>query len=124
MTTQPEPQPITLTWVSPFRPPLVKLAVMEVPGADRVTLDCEAGQAPKVFLEFGGEVPPDVLELEGVVHVVREIPADPLKAVQDFLAAIDADELDKAVLEVLEFGPEERFSTAALKVLRGWASGA
>ena len=121
-----EPQPVRIAWGSPYKAPSVLVGDAEheqlITDASRVTVDCSAGSAPRVFLEFEGrEV--EELALEGVVYVTREIPADPLVAVQEFLANLDADELNKAVLSVLEFGPEETFSEAALKVMRGWASG-
>lgn len=121
-----DPQPVHIAWGSPFKAPSVLIGDAEheqlITDASRVSVDCVAGEAPKVFLEFGDR-PVEDLHLEGVVHVVREIPADPLLVVQEFLANLDADELNKAVLTVLEFGPEENFSEAALRVLRGWASG-
>lgn len=122
-----DPQPVRIAWRSPFLAPSVLIGDAEheqlITDASRVSVDCEAGQPPKVFLEFDAPAGVEDLVLEGVVHVIREIPADPLLAVQEFLANLDADELNKAVLGVLEFGPEENFSEAALKVLRGWASG-
>lgn len=119
-----EPQPVRIAWGSPYKAPTVLFGTAEqvVTDASRVTVDCQTGSAPKVYLEFEGREVED-LALEGVVNVVREIPVDPLLAVQEFLAAIDADELNKAILQVLEFGPEDQFAMAALRVLRGWASG-
>jgi len=121
-----EPQPIRIAWGSPYKAPSVLIGGAEheqlITDATRVSVDCTSGQAPKVFLEFGDQ-PVEDLALEGVVHVVREVPADPFLAVQEFLGAIDANELNKAVLSVLEFGPEENFADAALTVLRGWARG-
>lgn len=118
----PEPQPVRIAWGSPYKVPSVLIGERLITDASRVSVDCSAGSAPRVFLEFDGQQVED-LALDGVVYVVKEIPADPLLAVQEFLDALDADELNKAVLEVLEFGPEDQFATAALKVLRGWARG-
>lgn len=118
----PDPQPIRLAWGNPFKAPSVLIGEQLITDASRVSVDCSTGSAPRVFLEFDGQQVED-LALDGVVYVVKEIPADPLVAVQEFLDAIDADELNKAVLEILEFGAEDTFSAAALTVLRGWARG-
>lgn len=117
-----DPQPVRIAWGNPFKAPSVLVGEQLITEATRVSIDCTTGEAPKIFLEFGDQQVEDLV-LEGVVHVVREIPADPLLAVQEFLDSLDGDELNKAVLSVLEFGPEETFSEAALKVLRGWARG-
>jgi hypothetical protein len=117
-----DPQPVRIAWGSPFKAPSVLVGEQLITEATRVTVDCQTGGAPKIFLEFEGQQVED-LQLEGVVHIVREIPADPLLAVQEFLDNLDADELNKAVLSDLEFGGSETFSEAALKVLRGWARG-
>lgn len=122
MSTEGLPQPVRIAWRSPFKIPTVLLGDQLITDASRVVVDCETGGAPKIFLEFEGQQVED-LQLDGVVHVVREIPADPLLAVQEFLDALDGDELNKAVLSDLEFGGSETFSEAALKVLRGWARG-
>lgn len=116
------PQPIRIAWGNPFKAPSVLVGEQLITEATRVSIDCTTGEAPKIFLEFGDQQVEDLV-LEGVVHVVREIPADPLLAVQEFLDALDGDELNKAVLSDLEFGGSETFSEAALKVLRGWARG-
>jgi hypothetical protein len=116
-----EPQPVRIAWGSPFKAPSVLVGGTLITEASRVTVDCSTGSAPRVFLEFDEQV--EDLQLDGVVHIVKEIPSDPLLAVQEFLDNIDADELNKAVLSVLEFGPEETFPEAALKVMRGWARG-
>lgn len=121
MTTA-ESQPVRVAWRSPYKAPSVLIGEELITDATRVSIDCIAGEAPKVILEFADQ-PVEDLALEGVVYVVREIPADPLLAVQEFLGALDADELNKAVLNEMEFGGTETFSEAALKVLRGWARG-
>lgn len=118
-----EPQPVHIAWGNPFKAPSILLANDQlITDATRVSVDCTAGEAPKVFLEFGDR-PVDDLELVGVVHVVREVPADPFEAIRDFVGALDADELNKAVLHEMEFSGAETFSEAALTVLRGWANG-
>lgn len=116
-------QPVRIAGSSPFKAPTVTLSDDTViSNASRVSVDFTPGTAPRVFLEFENEQVED-LELEGVVYVTKEIPADPLKAVQEFLENIDADELNRAVLTELEMGTEEQFAQAALKVMRGWARG-
>lgn len=117
-----DPQPVRIAWGNPFKAPSVLVGEQLITEATRVSIDCTTGEAPKIFLEFGDQQVED-LALEGVVHIVREIPADPLLSVQEFLDALDADELNKAVLLDMEFGESETFSEAALKVLRGWARG-
>lgn len=127
MTTHPGTLPVRLAWSSPFKAPSVLLGDADneqlIADATRVVVDCPAGEAPKIFLEFADQPGVEDLQLEGVVHIVREIAADPLLAVQEFLDAIDANELNKATLQVMEFGPEDQFADAALRVLRGWARG-
>jgi hypothetical protein len=122
-----EPLPVRIAWGSPYKAPSVLLGDGEheqlITDASRVSVDCSAGSAPRVFLEFEDR-PVEDLQFEGVVFVTKEIPADPLLAVQEFLGNIDADELNKAVLSLLEFGEVDSFSEAALTVLKGWANGA
>lgn len=115
-------QPVALSWQSPYAAPTVALLDSEqtIEGADRVTVDCVKGEPPKVFVEFAGLV--DVPEFAGVVHVVREVPADPLKAVQDFLDNISADALTEAVLEDDSLSGKP-FGEAALDVMKRWARG-
>lgn len=115
-------QPVRLSWPSPYAAPTVTLlrTEQEIEGADRVTLDCVKGEPPKIFLEFLGEA--EVPDIEGVVHVVREIAADPLKAVQEFLDNIDGDALQQAVLEDDGLAAQP-FGGAALEVMKRWARG-
>jgi hypothetical protein len=123
MTDKAEAQPVTIAWRNPFKAPTVQLGENLITDASRVTVDCQTGGAPKIFLEFEGK-PVEDLQFDGVVHIVREVAADPLKVVDDFLAELDGSELQRAVLESLELGDgEQTFGDAALKVLRGWARG-
>lgn len=115
-------KPVKIAWGSPFKAPSVLVGEQLVADATRVTLDCKTGQAPEIFLEFEGQQVED-LELEGVVHVVREVPADPIAIVVDFLSELDPTELDRAVLQAQEMGGPQGFGEAALAVLKGWASG-
>lgn len=129
MSPEGTPQPVRIAWRSPYLAPTVLLGGDEqtprhlITDATRVTVDCEAGVPPKIFLEFANQPAVEDLDIEGVVYVVKETSADPLLAVQEFLDNIDADELNKAVLNLLEFGTVENFSEAALQVMRGWARG-
>lgn len=130
MSPEGTPQPVRIAWRSPYLAPTVLLGGDDqtprhlITEATRVTVDCEAGTPPKIYLEFANQPSVEDLDLEGVVYVTREIPADPLLAVQEFLDALDPDEMNKAVLELMEFSlEEESFASAALKVLRGWARG-
>jgi hypothetical protein len=73
---------------------------VEVEGVDistsirRATVDLQAGRPVEVFLELGaGKLAPDVLEVEGVVHLVRE-GGDVLA----WLDTVDADALETSVL--------------------------
>jgi hypothetical protein len=120
--TTPEAQPVLIAWRNPFKAPTVQLGENLITDASRVTVDCQAGGPPKIFLEFEGK-PVEDLQLDGVVHVVREVAADPLKIVDEFLSNIDPPELQRAVLESMELGGPETFGEAALAVLRKWARG-
>lgn len=115
-------QPVKIAWVSPYAAPTVLIGENLITDASRVTVDCESGGAPKIFLEFEGKAVED-LQLEGVVHVVREVPADPIAIVVDFLSQLDPSELERAVLEAQEMGGPQSFGEAALLILKGWASG-
>lgn len=115
-------QPVKIAWVSPYAAPTVLIGENLIADASRVTVDCESGGAPKIFLEFEGK-PVEDLQLEGVVHVVREVPADPIEIITGFLSQLDPTELERAVLESQGMGGPQSFGEAALAVLRGWASG-
>ncbi len=129
MSPEGTPQPVRIAWRSPYLAPTVLLGGDDqtprhlITDATRVSVDCVAGEAPKVILEFADQPGVEDLALEGVVYITREIPADPLLAVQEFLGNIDADELNKAVLHDLEFGGSDSFAEAALETMRGWARG-
>lgn len=117
-----EPQSVKIAWGSPFKAPTVLMGEQLITQASRVTLDCETGQAPKIFLEFDDQsVEP--LTLEGVVHVVREVPADPIAPVVEFLSNISGDELDRCVLEAMGMGGSQKFGDVALEIMKGWARG-
>lgn len=118
MTTQ----PVKIAWVSPYAAPTVLIGENLITDASRVTVDCESGGAPKIFMEFEGK-PVEDLQLDGVVYVVREVPADPIAIMVDFLSQIDPAELDRAVLAAQEMGGPQGFGETALAVLKGWASG-
>lgn len=121
MTT--EPQSVRIAWGSPYKAPTVQLASGQlIADAKRVAVDCVPGAAPKVYLEFEPDAVQE-MQLEGVVIVEREVPADPFKAVQEFLSNLDPGELDKAVLEYMAVPGAETFGQAALEVLGRWARG-
>jgi len=122
MTDKPETQPVAIAWRNPYKAPTVQLGENLITDASRVTVDCQPGGPPKVFLEFGDRAVED-LQFDGVVHVVREVAADPLLVVDAFLENIDPSELQRAVLESMELGGPETFGEAALQVLRKWARG-
>lgn len=115
-------QPVKLSWTSAYAAPTVDLpeSGQRIAGAARVTVDCVKGEPPKIFVEFTGDT--DVEEFEGVVHVVREIPADPLKAVQDFLDNISGEALTSAILNDEDLASKQ-FGDAALEVMKRWARG-
>lgn len=115
-------QPVKLSWPSAYAAPTVDLTEsgQRIAGAPRVTLDCVKGEPPKVFVEFAGDT--DVQEFEGVVHIVREVVADPLKVVQEFLANIDDEALTAAILEDDTLAGKP-FGAAALEVMQRWARG-
>lgn len=120
--TDAQPQAVKLSWANPYAAPEVTLpdTGQVISGAERVTLDYKAGEPPKIFVEIGGGAISD--ELQGVVHVVREVPADPFKAVLDFLGNIDDEALTAAVLEDDTLAGKP-FGAAALEVLTRWARG-
>ena len=122
MTTEPEVQPVVIAWRNPYKAPTVQLGENLVTDASRVTVDCQAGGPPKIFLEFEGK-PVEDLHLEGVVHIVRETVADPIEVVSGFLENIDSDQLDQAVLEAMELGGPGTYGAAALEVMKRWARG-
>jgi hypothetical protein len=115
-------QPVKIAWVSPYAAPTVLIGENLITDASRVVVDCESGGAPKIFLEFEGK-PVEDLQLEGVVHVVREVPADPIAIVVDFLSQLDPSELDRSVLQAQEMGGPQGFGETVLQILKGWASG-
>lgn len=117
----PEAQPVSIAWRNPFKAPTVQFGENLITDASRVTLDCQAGGPPKIFLEFDGK-PVQDLQLDGVVHIVREIPADPLAAIQEFLDALDPAELQRGTMDEMEAGAET-FGEGALRLLRKWARG-
>lgn len=115
-------QPVKIAWASPFKAPTVLVAGQLITDAERVVLDCTAGEPPKVFVEFGQQAVEDI-EVEGVVHLVRQVPADPLKIVAEFLENIDAVVLQAAVLEGADLDGQTNFAGAALEQLKAWARG-
>lgn len=118
-----DPQPVRIAWASPYKAPTVLVGATLIADATRVTVDCAAGEPPKIFLEFS-EQPVEDLQLEGVVHVVKEVAADPIAVVSAFLEDIDPAELDRAVLAAMEMSSGlETYGQAALQVLGGWARG-
>lgn len=120
--TTPETQPVTIAWRNPFKAPTVLLGENLITDASRVTIDCQPGGPPKIFLEFEDR-PVEDLKLDGVIHVVKEAePVDPLAIIVDFLSNVDGAELNRAVLEDDSLN-DDGFGEVALKVLRGWARG-
>lgn len=117
----PTPQPVRIAWGSPFKAPSVLLGEKLITEATRVTVDCQTGAAPKIFLEL--DEPVEDLQFEGVVHVVREVAADPIELMTGFLDDLDPGELNRAVLQLMEIEGIETFGEAALKVLGRWARG-
>jgi hypothetical protein len=85
---------------------------VEVEGTDisgvvrRATVDLHAGRPPEVFLELAaGKLAPDVLEADGVVHVVRDADdTDHRSIVLAWLAGVDSEALERAVLEDVDLG--------------------
>jgi hypothetical protein len=117
-----EVQPINIAFGRAYKAPTVLVGGQMITDATRVTVDCENGKAPKVFLELEPEAV-DALELDGVVHIIREVPADPIKVTLAFLEPLDPAELDRCVLETMGLGGVTTYGEAALEVLRGWARG-
>jgi hypothetical protein len=115
-------QPVKIAWGSPYKAPTVLLGDQLITDASRVTVDCSTGGPPKVFLEFEGKEVED-LQFEGVVHIVRETPADPFEGMLLFLSEIDPSALEKATLEVQAMGGPQGFGEAAVQVLKEWAGG-
>lgn len=115
------PRELLVTWAGPYAPPVVHLGEIALPEGRRVTIDCAPGSPPSVYVEYD-TVPPEVLEMTGLVHIVREVPADPFKAVLDFLGNIDDEALTAAVLEDDTLAGKP-FGAAALEVLTRWARG-
>jgi hypothetical protein len=115
-------QLVKIAWASPYKAPTVLIGATLVTDASRVTVDCVAGEPPKIFLEFA-EQPVEDLNLEGVVHVVKEVAADPLEAVGEFLDAIDPAELDRCVLAAMEMGGPQTYGAATVEAMKGWARG-
>ena len=79
---------------------------VEVEGVDisssirRATVDLRAGRPAEVFLELGaGKLAPDVLEVDGVVHLVKDG-----EDVLAWLEAVDADALETSVLACADLG--------------------
>jgi hypothetical protein len=102
---------------------------VEVAGHDvsaqvsRVSIDHRAGQLPQVFLELRPGLDAGAIEVEGVVHVTREVRQDPMDAALAFLEPVDPAELERCALAAMEMGGPQTFGQAALEVLRGWARG-
>lgn len=78
---------------------------IEVGGVDvsdvirRATVDLHAGRPAEVFLELAsGKLAPDVLEADGVVHVVRDAD-DPKSIILAWLDTVDAEALEQLVLQ-------------------------
>lgn len=118
-----QPQPISIAWGSPFKAPTIQLPNGQlITDATRVVVDCETGKPPKVFLEFEGLEVSD-FQIDGVVSVIRETPADPFEGMRLFLSEIDPQELERATLAVQEMGGPVGFGEAAIQVLREWTSG-
>lgn len=77
---------------------------VEVGGVDvsaairRVTVDLQTGRQAEVFLEIAtGSLLPEVLELDGIVHVVRE-QTDPGPIVLAWLETVEPTALEALVL--------------------------
>jgi hypothetical protein len=120
--TDPETQPVTIAWRNPFKAPTVQLGENLITDAARVTVDCVSGGPPKIFLEFVDKAVED-LQFPGVVHVVREVAAEPIELVVGFLEDLDPAELERVSLEKMEMGGPQTFGEAALLVLKEWARG-
>jgi hypothetical protein len=90
----------------------------------RVTVDLAPKQAPQVFLELATTVLPEAIECQAVVRIVQIVAEEPAKAMLKFLENIDADELDRCILESMGgLGEAQTYGTVCLDVLRGWANG-
>jgi hypothetical protein len=64
----------------------------------RATVDLQAGRPAEVFLEVAaGKLAPEVLEVDGVIHVVREA-EDHRFAIMTWLESVDPEALERAVL--------------------------
>jgi hypothetical protein len=72
----------------------------------RATLDLHANRPPEVFLELAaGCLMPETLEVDGVVHVVRDADdTDHRSIVLAWLAGVDSEALERAVLEDVDLG--------------------
>jgi hypothetical protein len=114
-------QPVQIAFGRPWRAPTVQMGDRLITEATRVSVDCPTGEAPKIVLEFDGQ-DIDSLNLEGVVYVVREQPADPLSSVVEFLNNIDPDALTETILADDSLAGKP-FGEAALDIMKRWASG-
>ena len=119
------PQPVRIAWGSPYKAPSVLVGPPDseqlITDASRVTVDCPAGQAPKIFLEFDQEV--EDIALEGVVYIVKEQVGDPLQILAGWLEDLSPIELERATLELQTSGGPQTFGEAVLEVLKRWARG-
>lgn len=85
---------------------------VEVEGVDlsqsirRSTIDLQPGRPAEVFLEVAtGCLVPETLEVDGVVHVVRDAAdTDHRSIILAWLESVDADALERAVLEDADLG--------------------
>lgn len=86
--------------------------VVEVEGVNisssirRATIDMRAYRQPEVFLELAsGCLVPETLEVDGVVHVVRDAAdTDHRSIILAWLESVDASVLEQAVLAEVDLG--------------------
>lgn len=104
---------------------------VEVNGCDvsaavrRVSVDVHRGRPPEVFLEIAtGALVPDVLNLDGIVHVITpptEIDLDPREYIAAWLESLDPGVVEREVLNDADLGTGT--GVAFLKILAGMARG-
>jgi len=86
------------------------------PSIRRATIDLQAGRPAEVFLELGaGKLAPDVLEVDGVITVVRDAEVDVPGVVLAWLETVDAEALETLMLADIDL--ETSTGQACISVL-------
>jgi hypothetical protein len=98
--------------------PVVSVNGEPIPGVRRVSLDCQNGDVPHLYLNLL----PGSKEISGQGIVVQriEIPDDGLEAMAQFLDGVDPSELEREALERFGAFSSESTGEAFLAVLKEW----